>query len=147
MPWPPAKAAWSRTASVLDHLSLRGDLQRALREGGFRPQYQPLIRLADGTPAGVEALIRWPSPARGFVSPVDFIGIAEEFGLIVDIGQWVRETSVTQVAQWRRTFPDLGLNVNVSGHQLVHPRCSCRSTISAPAIRRSPACVNCGSTS
>jgi EAL domain-containing protein (putative c-di-GMP-specific phosphodiesterase class I) len=57
MPWPPAKAAWSRPASVLDHLSLRGDLQRALREG-----------------------------------------IAEEFGLIVDIGQWVLETSATQVA-------------------------------------------------
>jgi diguanylate cyclase (GGDEF)-like protein len=109
-------------AEVLDHLSLRGDLQRALREGEFRLQYQPLIRLADGTPAGVEALIRWHSPARGFVSPVDFIPIAEEFGLIIDIGQWVLETSAAQVAQWRRTYPDLGLNVNVSGHQLVHPR-------------------------
>jgi diguanylate cyclase (GGDEF)-like protein len=107
---------------VLDHLSLRGDLQRALREGEFRLQYQPLIRLADGVPAGVEALIRWHSPARGFVSPVDFIPVAEEFGLIVDIGQWVLETSAAQVAQWRRTCPELGLNVNVSGHQLVHPR-------------------------
>jgi diguanylate cyclase (GGDEF)-like protein len=109
-------------AEVLDHLSLRGDLQRALREGEFRLQYQPLIRLADGMPAGVEALIRWHSPVRGFVSPVDFIGVAEEFGLIVDIGQWALETSALQVAQWRRAFPDLGLNVNVSGHQLVHPR-------------------------
>jgi diguanylate cyclase (GGDEF)-like protein len=107
---------------VLDHLSLRGDLQRALREGEFRLQYQPLIRLADGVPAGVEALIRWHSPARGFVSPVDFIPVAEDFGLIVDIGQWVLETSAAQVAQWRRTCPELGLNVNVSGHQLVHPR-------------------------
>jgi diguanylate cyclase (GGDEF)-like protein len=107
---------------ALDHLSLRGDLQRALRDGEFRLQYQPLIRLADGEPVGVEALIRWHSPTRGFVSPVDFIPIAEEFGLIVDIGQWVLETSALQVAQWRRTFPDLGLNVNVSGHQLVHPR-------------------------
>jgi diguanylate cyclase (GGDEF)-like protein len=107
---------------ALDHLSLRGDLQRALREGEFRLQYQPLVRLADGEPAGVEALIRWHSPTRGFVSPVDFIPIAEEFGLIVEIGQWVLETSAAQVAQWRRNFPDLGLNVNVSGHQLVHPR-------------------------
>ncbi|MEU8816053.1 EAL domain-containing protein [Actinoplanes sp. NPDC048796] len=107
---------------ALDHLSLRGDLQRALREGEFRLQYQPLIRLADGEPVGAEALIRWHSPARGFVSPVDFIPIAEEFGLIVDIGQWVLETSAVQVARWRRDFPDLGLNVNVSGHQLVHPR-------------------------
>jgi diguanylate cyclase (GGDEF)-like protein len=109
-------------AEALDHLSLRGDLQRALREGEFRLQYQPLIRLSDGEPVGVEALIRWHSPTRGFVSPVDFIPIAEEFGLIVDIGQWVLETSALQVAQWRREYPDLGLNVNVSGHQLVHPR-------------------------
>ena len=109
-------------AEALDYLSLRGDLQRALREGEFRLQYQPLIRLTDGVPTGVEALIRWHSPTRGFVSPVDFIPIAEEFGLIVDIGQWVLETSAVQVAHWRRTFPDLGLNVNVSGHQLVHPR-------------------------
>ena len=109
-------------AEALDHLSLRGDLQRALREGEFRLQYQPLVRLSDGVATGVEALIRWHSPTRGFVSPVDFIPIAEEFGLIVDIGQWVLETSAVQVAQWRRTFPDLGLNVNVSGHQLVHPR-------------------------
>ncbi len=109
-------------AEALDRLSLRGDLQRALREGEFRLQYQPLIRLADGASAGVEALIRWHSPARGFVSPVDFIPVAEEFGMIVDIGQWALETSAVQVARWRRDFPDLGLNVNVSGHQLVHPR-------------------------
>ncbi|WP_250031579.1 putative bifunctional diguanylate cyclase/phosphodiesterase [Paractinoplanes maris] len=109
-------------AEALDHLSLRGDLQRALRDGEFRLQYQPLIRLTDGMPAGVEALIRWHSPTRGFVSPVDFIPIAEEFGLIVDIGQWVLEQSAKQVARWRRDFPELSLNVNVSGHQLVHPR-------------------------
>ncbi|GAA0545592.1 hypothetical protein GCM10010172_29060 [Paractinoplanes ferrugineus] len=109
-------------AEALDHLSLRGDLQRALREGEFRLQYQPLVRLADGVPAGVEALIRWHSPTRGLVSPVDFIPMAEEFGLIVEIGQWALETSARQVAAWRREFPDLGLNVNVSGHQLVHPR-------------------------
>jgi diguanylate cyclase (GGDEF)-like protein len=107
---------------ALDHLSLRGDLQRALREGEFRLQFQPLLRLGDCAPTGVEALIRWHSPTRGFVSPVDFIPIAEEFGLIVDIGQWALETSAVHVARWRRDFPDLGLNVNVSGHQLVHPR-------------------------
>ncbi|GIF01807.1 putative bifunctional diguanylate cyclase/phosphodiesterase [Paractinoplanes rishiriensis] len=109
-------------AEALDRLSLRGDLQRALREGEFRLQYQPLVRLADGVAAGVEALIRWHSPARGFVSPVDFIPVAEEFGMIVDIGQWALESSAVQVARWRRDFPELGLNVNVSGHQLVHPR-------------------------
>jgi diguanylate cyclase (GGDEF)-like protein len=124
-------------AEALDHLSLRGDLQRALRDGEFRLQYQPLVRLADGEAAGVEALIRWHSPARGFVSPVDFIPIAEEFGLIVDIGQWVLETSAVQVARWRRDFPDLGLNVNVSGHQLMHPR-FCDNVMRALAIAGLP---------
>lgn len=109
-------------AEALNYLSLRGDLQRALNEGEFRLQYQPLVRLHSGEPAGVEALIRWHNPARGVVSPLDFIPIAEESGLIVDIGQWVLETSAMQVAAWRRSFPDLTLNVNVSGHQLVHPR-------------------------
>ena len=96
--------------------------QQALREGEFRLQDQPLVRLADGVPVGVEALIRWHSPTRGFVSPVEFIPVAEEFGLIVDIGRWALEASAVQVAKWRRDFPELGLNVNVSGHQLVHPR-------------------------
>jgi diguanylate cyclase (GGDEF)-like protein len=107
---------------ALNYLSLRGDLQRALQEHEFRLQYQPLVRLDSGETAGVEALVRWHSPSRGLVSPVDFIPIAEESGLIVDIGQWVLETSAAQVAAWRRTHPDLTLNVNVSGHQLVHPR-------------------------
>ncbi len=107
---------------ALDYLSLRGDLQRALTAGEFQLQYQPLVRLATGETAGVEALIRWHSPVRGLVPPLDFIGIAEESGLIVDIGQWALETSAMQVAAWRRSFPDLTLNVNVSGQQLVHPR-------------------------
>jgi diguanylate cyclase (GGDEF)-like protein len=109
-------------AEVLNYLDLRVDLQRALAEGEFRLQYQPLVHLATGETGGVEALIRWHSPTRGLVSPIDFIPVAEEAGLIVDIGQWVLETSATQVAEWRRTFPDLMLNVNVSGHQLSHPR-------------------------
>ena len=109
-------------AEALDYLSLRGDLQKALHDGEFRLQYQPLVRLETGEFTGVESLIRWHSPTRGMVSPLDFIPIAEESGLIVDIGQWVLETSTADVAAWRRSFPDLTLNVNVSGHQLVHPR-------------------------
>jgi len=107
---------------ALNYLDLRVDLQRALAEGEFRLQYQPLVRLDTGETEGVEALIRWHSPTRGLVSPIDFIPVAEEAGLIVEIGQWVLETSAAQVAVWRRTFPDLMLNVNVSGHQLSHPR-------------------------
>jgi diguanylate cyclase (GGDEF)-like protein len=107
---------------ALDYLSLRGDLQKALDAGEFQLQYQPLIHLDTGEVAGVEALIRWHSPTRGLVSPIDFIPLAEESGVIVEIGQWVLETSAAQVAAWRRDFPELTLNVNVSGHQLAHPR-------------------------
>ncbi|MEU7907982.1 EAL domain-containing protein [Actinoplanes sp. NPDC049118] len=105
---------------ALDYLSLHGDLQHAMQEDQFRLQYQPLVRLDTGEIAGVEALVRWHSPTRGLVLPTDFIPIAEESGLIADIGQWVLETSATQVAAWRRASPDLTLNVNVSGHQLRH---------------------------
>ena len=112
----------SMHTEALNYLSLRGDLQRALQDGEFKLQYQPLLLLDTGEPIGVEALIRWHSPTRGLVSPIDFIPIAEESGLIVDIGHWVLETSAAQVAGWRRTFPELTLNVNVSGHQLAHPR-------------------------
>jgi diguanylate cyclase (GGDEF)-like protein len=107
---------------ALHYLSLRGDLQKAVQEQEFKLQYQPLVRLDTGEVDGVEALIRWHSPTRGLVSPIDFIPIAEESGVIVEIGQWVLETSALQVANWRKTFPELTLNVNVSGHQLVHPR-------------------------
>jgi diguanylate cyclase (GGDEF)-like protein len=108
-------------SEALEHLSLRGDLQRALTESEFRLQYQPLVRLDTGEVTGVETLVRWHSPVRGLVPPAEFIPIAEETGLIVDIGQWVLATSAAQVANWRATFPNLTLNVNVSGRQLADP--------------------------
>jgi diguanylate cyclase (GGDEF)-like protein len=112
-------------AAALDYLSLRGDLQRALAEGELGLQYQPLVRLDAEDPAdgvvGVEALVRWRSPARGTVPPGEFLPIAEESGLINDIGQWVLATAARQVAAWRRRRPNLTLNVNVSGRELVRP--------------------------
>jgi EAL domain-containing protein (putative c-di-GMP-specific phosphodiesterase class I) len=112
-------------AAALDYLSLRADLQRALACGEFALQYQPLIRLdapdGAGSVVGVEALLRWNSPDRGPVAPAEFLPIAEESGLIADIGQWVLATAARQVAAWRRLRPDLTLNVNVSGHELVRP--------------------------
>ena len=107
---------------ALNHLSLRADLQKAMQDKEFRLQYQPLMRLDRREVVGMEALIRWHSPVRGLVSPIDFIPVTEETGMIVELGQWVLETSAAQVAAWRRTHPDLTLNVNVSGHQLMHPQ-------------------------
>ncbi|GAA2391827.1 bifunctional diguanylate cyclase/phosphodiesterase [Dactylosporangium salmoneum] len=122
--------------AALDYLSLRGDLQRALAEGEFGLQYQPLIRLDDegpGAVVGVEALLRWNSPSRGTVPPADFLPIAEESGLIADIGQWVLATAARQVAVWRRGRPGLTLNVNVSGHELVRPGFAAQVTRSPAA--------------
>ncbi|MER7275479.1 EAL domain-containing protein [Dactylosporangium sp. NPDC000244] len=108
-------------AAALHYLSLRADLQRALAEGEFGLVYQPLVRLDAGSVVGVEALLRWNSPGRGIVAPGEFLPIAEESGLIADIGQWVLASSARQVAAWRRRRPGLTLNVNISGRELVRP--------------------------
>ncbi|GAA3450238.1 putative bifunctional diguanylate cyclase/phosphodiesterase [Dactylosporangium matsuzakiense] len=108
-------------AAALDYLSLRADLQRALAAGEFALQYQPLVRLDVESVVGVEALLRWHSPERGVVTPSEFLPIAEESGLISEIGQWVLANSARQVAAWRRRRPGLTLNVNVSGRELVRP--------------------------
>ena len=108
-------------AEALTRLTMTSDLQRALEHDEFRLQYQPLVRLADGTTAGVEALVRWRRPDGRYVAPADFVPMAEENGLIMDIGRWVLRTAGTQAARWRRTMPDLHLNINVSGRQLTDP--------------------------
>ncbi|GIE97375.1 putative bifunctional diguanylate cyclase/phosphodiesterase [Paractinoplanes rishiriensis] len=108
-------------AEALARLTLSGDLQQALALGEFRLQYQPLIDLATGLPAGVEALVRWHRPDGRYTLPGDFLPAAEENGLIVDIGNWVLHTACQQTAQWRRSTPDLTLNVNISGRQLTDP--------------------------
>jgi diguanylate cyclase (GGDEF)-like protein len=109
-------------AEALAHLTMSGDLQRALALGEFRVQYQPLIRLATGAIAGVEALVRWHRPDGTRALPEDFLPTAEENGLIADIGSWVLHTAGRQAALWRRTMPELTLSLNVSGRQLTDPR-------------------------
>jgi diguanylate cyclase (GGDEF)-like protein len=108
-------------AEALTRLTLTSELQRALEHDEFHLQYQPLIRLADGATAGVEALVRWRRPDGRYVPPADFLPMAEENGLILDIGRWVLHTAGEQAARWRRTMPGLKLNLNVSGRQLTDP--------------------------
>jgi diguanylate cyclase (GGDEF)-like protein/PAS domain S-box-containing protein len=110
-------------AGVLARLELRADLQRALEGGQFELHYQPIIRLADGHVAGMEALLRWHHPERGLVLPGDFIPFAEETGLIVPIGRWVLREACLQAVAVQRLWtdePPLYICVNLSVRQLQH---------------------------
>jgi diguanylate cyclase (GGDEF)-like protein len=104
---------------ALARLELETDLRRALERDEFEVHYQPIMALAAGHIAEVEALVRWEHPLRGQISPDEFIPLAEETGLIVALGQWVLEQACCQAASWRETFPDdpLVMSVNLSGRQ------------------------------
>ena len=104
-------------------LALENDLRHALQHEQFRLVYQPIIDLRTGLAVGVEALIRWNHPERGIISPLDFIPVAEEIGLIVPIGGWVLLEACQQLKQWQDQFssnPPLSMNVNISKRQLTH---------------------------
>jgi diguanylate cyclase (GGDEF)-like protein/PAS domain S-box-containing protein len=110
-------------AGVLARLELRADLQRALENGQFELHYQPIVRLADGHVAGMEALLRWHHPERGLVVPGDFIPFAEETGLIVPIGRWVLREACRQAVSVQRLWSEndpLYMCVNLSVKQLQH---------------------------
>lgn len=94
-------------------------LQRALRKREFSLFYQPQFAVADGTLAGVEALLRWHTPHDGMRQPDEFVPAAEESGLIVDIGGWVLDAACSQLAAWRDAgIPLPRLAVNVCAQQL-----------------------------
>lgn len=97
---------------------LEKNLRHALVSEQFVVFYQPKTDLKSGRIVGAEALLRWRHPENGLVSPVDFIPVAEETGLIVPIGRWVLEQACRQAAEWRKCFaPDLRIAVNLSPRQ------------------------------
>jgi diguanylate cyclase (GGDEF)-like protein/PAS domain S-box-containing protein len=85
-------------------LGLTNDLRGALAANQFQVYYQPIVELATGSIHKAEALIRWHHPERGMVSPAEFIPLAEETGLIVEIGFWVFKEAVHQVSHWKKLF-------------------------------------------
>jgi len=97
---------------------LEMDLRDALRRNEFFLAYQPTFALSDMSPTGVEALIRWKHPVRGIVPPDEFIPLAEETGLITEIGKWVMGHACAQGAAWREAGYAIGMAVNVSARQL-----------------------------
>ncbi len=98
-------------------VSLEQDLRRVLENNELSIVYQPKVCLSDDTVVGVEALLRWNSPTHGSVSPVEFIPIAEECGMIEEIGNWVLEHSLLEAQDWANKGLPLTLSVNVSAYQ------------------------------
>jgi EAL domain-containing protein (putative c-di-GMP-specific phosphodiesterase class I)/CheY-like chemotaxis protein len=100
---------------MLARFALEADLRRALERGELLLHYQPKVNLATGEPTGAEALLRWRHPERGLVPPGDFISLAEETGLIVQIGEWVIEAVCEQMREWLDaglTVPPVALNLS-----------------------------------
>ncbi len=103
-------------------LKLENDLRRAVEAKEFEAYYQPIVRFDTTEITEFEALIRWHHPERGLVTPKDFIGMAEETGLIIPIGNWVIEEACKQLAAWQmRCEAILSISVNLSAKQLLHP--------------------------
>ena len=112
----------SMRARKTDRLTLESELRRALEREEITILYQPIVRLEDRSVAGFEALARWDHPKMGRMSPAEFITIAEEIGLIVDLGLFVLERAARQLGQWQRTVRQrdpVFCSVNVSSRQLL----------------------------
>jgi diguanylate cyclase (GGDEF)-like protein/PAS domain S-box-containing protein len=112
-------------AAVADRSALEADLRQGLSRGELRLFYQPVVD-AQMRVTGAEALVRWMHPARGMVSPAQFIPMAEQTGLILPLGQWVLETACRQLADWAQPASpaharELSISVNVSARQFRQP--------------------------
>lgn len=103
---------------------MESGLRRALAHDEFSVHYQPIISLETWRISGFEALIRWDHPQHGYISPLKFIPVAEDTGLIVEIGQWVLREACQQLKVWQEQFPSdppLSISVNLSGKQFSQP--------------------------
>jgi diguanylate cyclase len=123
------KAAWVRfeprmRQEVVNHARLGSELHNAIIRNELFLLYQPVFDIVTGRLHGVEALVRWKHPVRGFVSPGDFIPVAERSGLIVPLGAWVLREACAQLASWQAAYGDgaiAAINVNVAVRQLREP--------------------------
>ncbi len=111
-------------ASVMARLQLETDLRHALERGEFRNFYQPIVALVSGEIAGFEALLRWQHPTRGLLGPNEFIPVAEETGLIRELGWWNLRQACQQISEWRAgsiAHHHLTISVNLSAKQFLQP--------------------------
>jgi diguanylate cyclase (GGDEF)-like protein len=107
--------------ALQERFSLENDLRSAIARDELALVYQPTFALRERRLLGFEALLRWEHPLRGMLAPGEFIGIAEESGLIVELGTWVLRRGCAQAALWRAAGLELDLSVNVSARQLDDP--------------------------
>lgn len=117
-------SAWyseAQEAARLSHLGLVTDLRAAVASDQLQMWLQPKFALSTGQPVGVEALVRWQHPIRGFVSPADFVPFAEQTGHITMVTQWMLEQAVLTLAGWTTTHPSLSISVNISTRDLQDP--------------------------
>jgi len=109
---------------ALTLLQIESDLRRAMDREEFQVNYQPIVSLESGRICGFEALVRWSHPERGLISPSEFIPIAEETGLIIQIGRWVLKQACLQMRSWQKAFPvtrQMKISVNLSCKQFMQP--------------------------
>ncbi len=109
-------------SSVIARLELETDLRRAVEREELRNFYQPIVELSSGRIVGFEALMRWQHPTRGLVQPLEFIPVAEETGLIRELGWWNLKTACRQISAWnaeRDPASLLTMSVNLSAKQFV----------------------------
>ncbi|WP_395665211.1 EAL domain-containing protein [Methylocella sp.] len=105
-----------------DRFGLSADLRRAVERGEMKVYFQPIVRLEDRTVAGFEALLRWDHPRQGRVAPAEFIPLAEETGVIVELGLFALDRAARELALWQRALdvdPPIFVSVNVSSRQLM----------------------------
>ena len=105
-----------------DRLAIEADLRRAIERGEIKVYFQPIVRLEDRTIAGFEALLRWEHPRLGLLPPSEFIPLAEQTGLIVDLGLFAMDRTARELASWQQALdiqPPIYASVNVSSRQLL----------------------------
>lgn len=106
---------------AMQRLTIESDLRRAVERDELRVMYQPIVSIDTGQVVGSEALVRWQHPQRGLIGPGEFVPIAEEIGIISQVGEWVLMESCRQLVAWQKMLPRakaLSVSVNVSGLQL-----------------------------
>ena len=106
--------------ATVARMEVKADLQGALERGELGVAYQPIVDIASGAVTGTEALMRWQHPHRGLIPPSEFIPLAEENGLILELGRWILEMACRQTKAWHDEAgrPDLTVSVNLSGRQI-----------------------------